>query len=284
MRRGLLLTQAGRILMIGVFLVVGGSLLASLGAIDLPSLAGSSAMTSPTPPTVIQAQPSPALTQGYPVATLSVLAIALLVAGYLFLRRKRVNPGGRLVWQTIGILIGVAAYFILSDTVWSLPYPRGDSLQGTTLVTTLGLFVALATVGGVLIYLAIVERKRALLASSMSWTADPVARARALTASLRRRLYSDRGSEADRDSVLACYSAMTQVLASHGSADRPSFTPREFQRSSGSTLKVSGSSITDLTSIFEKARYAASPVTHADALTAVEALDSLVGELEGGSR
>lgn len=281
MRRGLLLTQVGRVFMIGAFLVVGGSLLASLGAIDLPGLARSSVITSPVPPTVTPAQPSPALAQGYPVATLWVLAVALLLLVYLFLRRKKVNPAGH-SWHTIGILLGVAAYFVISDTIWFLPYPGGDSLQGVTLVVTLGLFVSLATVGGVLVYLAVVERRVAPAASSMSEGANPVARARELAASLRRKLYSDRGSDADRDSVLACYSAMTKVLASHGSADRPSFTPREFQRSAGRALKISGNSMVDLTRTFEKARYAASPVTHADALTSVEALESLVGELEGG--
>ena len=284
MQRDLLLARAGRILMIGAFLVVGGSLLASLGAMDVPGLGRSSFITTPTPPTVTPARPSQAVAQEYPVATLWILAIAILVVGYLFLRRKKVSPGGQLAWQTIGILIGVAVYFFLSENIWFLPYLNGGSLQGVVLVTTLGLFATLVAVGSILVYLAIVERRKALLASSMYQAWNPVARAKELTATLRRRLYSERGRDAERDSVLACYSAMTQVLASHGSEDRPSFTPREFQRRAGSTLRITGSSIVDLTRVFEKARYAASPVTHVDALTSIQALESLLDELEGSER
>jgi Domain of unknown function (DUF4129) len=276
------LIVAGRVLILGAFVIVALSLVASIGAVDPSALPGTNGATPPSLPSVTTAPPSvPSGTEPSSVE-LGVLTIALLILTFMFLRRKRLRSGGYVFWQSVGALLGVAAFFLVGYAVSLNPLPLGFP-QGEALAIAATMFAALAIVGGALVYYAIMERTKALRASAMERTKTPVSAAKELIAKLRTRLYSDRGGSVDRESVVACYSAMTRLLEVHGARDRPSYTPRELRANAGSALNISGRSIDDLTRLFEKARYGASTVTHGDALEAVEALEYLTGELEVGA-
>jgi hypothetical protein len=273
---------AGRVLILGAFVIVAASLVTSIGAIDISALPGTNGATPPSLPTVATAPPSVPSGPEPSSAELGVVTIALLILTFLYLRRRRLRSRGYVFWQVMGVLIGIASFFLFGyavslNSLTSLGFPQVEALA---IAATM--FAALAVVGAAFVYYAITERRGALRASAMERKADPVSAAKALIARLRTRLYSDRGGSADRESVIACYSAMTKLLEDHGALDRPSFTPRELRANAGTALNITGRSIDDLTRLFEKARYGATNVTHVDALESVAALENLTGELEVG--
>ena len=96
---------------------------------------------------------------------------------------------------------------------------------------------------------------------------------------MRARLYSTKESEAYRDAVVSCYSAMTALLERQGVRDRPSFTPRELQSDASRTLNTARPEIDVLTKLFEKARYDQVPLKKEDAEQSMEALGSIVDSL-----
>lgn len=273
------LIVAGRVLILGAFVIVAASLVASIRAIEPSVLPGTNSATPPSLPTVATAPPSVPSGTSPSTAELGVLAVALLIMTFMFLRRRRMRSGGYTFWQTLGVLVGIAAFFLLGYAVSLNPLPLGFP-QGEALAIAATMFAVFTIVGAAFVYYAIAERTKALRASAMGRTQNPIGAARELITKLRTRLYTDRGGSADRESVIACYSAMTKLLEVHGARDRPSYTPRELRANAGSALNISGRSIDDLTRLFEKARYGASTVTHADALESVAALEQLTGELE----
>ena len=276
------LVTAARILALGAFVIVAASLVAGVGSIEPSALPSSSGTIAPSPPTVVPPHVSAATGQGSPDLVLWSLGAIVVALAVMSVRRRRMGSRGHLFWQTVGGLAGVAAYFFISYVIVTLPQPSVGVQQLQAITLAAAMLAAILGVGSVMVYQTLKERGRALRAASMR-PENPVRAAEELVARLRTRIYSDRGGGADRESVIACYSAMTRMLEAHGAPDRPSLTPRELRLMAGDALDIRGESIDDLTRLFEKARYDDLPVTREDALESVAALERLTGELEEAS-
>lgn len=278
------LTAAGRVLVLGAFVIVAASLVASVGKVQPSSLPNSIGATIPSVPTVAPTQVAPPAGWGSSDLAFGVLLVVLVAMVLLLVRKKRGGFGGRIFWQTMGGLIGIATYFFIVYFVVRLPQPSLGVTEVQAFSVAVVVFCGIVAAFAVMAYQALREKARALRASSADRDGGPLKTAKELVERLRARLYSDRGGGADRESVIACYSAMTKLLDDHGASDRPSYTPRELRFSAGRSLNITGHDIDELTRLFEKARYGETEVTHADALESVEALDRLTGELETPSR
>ena len=276
--------RASRLIILGAFLLAATSLLASLRQIEPSALPNSIGVTAPSVPALTATQAPAASGTGASYLTFAAEVALLVALAIVVIRRKRRMPGRYFFWETAGALIGLAAFFLVGYSLEVLPQAPFNALQSTAPAVAMLMLAALIVLGGALALQAVAERRRAVRATAMAKAEDPVDTAKELIASLRKRLYSDRGGGIDRQSIVACYSAMTKLLQSHGARDRPSYTPRELRVTAGRALNISGSSIDDLTRLFERARYDALPVTHAEAIESVAALERITGDLEARLR
>jgi len=98
---------------------------------------------------------------------------------------------------------------------------------------------------------------------------------------LRRTLLDLEAGRDFRTAVLECYRTMCSILAIRGVSRQDVLTPREIEFQALSELGLSRTSIEDLTSLFEEARYSDHQIGRNDRDRAVECLTAIRNELEG---
>ena len=271
-------TSGLSIAVLGLFLVVAASLTASLRLVDLSQLPGEGAFGGLTPPSV--QLPLPASTGAGPVSsevTTLVLLGLLLTLTILFWRRRIKDD--TLIWRSLGMILLFAVYPIAVLLFRIFPGWVGNPDQSLVLTLLVLASTGLILASSIFIGLAWYERSRDLRTSAAMQAATSVKGVRKLLESMRERLYSAKESEAYRDAVVSCYSAMTALLERQGVRDRPSFTPRELQSNAGRTLITARPEIDVLTKLFEKARYDQMPMKKEDAEQSMEALGSIIDSL-----
>ncbi len=175
---------------------------------------------------------------------------------------------------------------ILSDIVGKDPTPP-NPLTGGFLPTLSNLvqntwfslaFLGLLIVGGVIL----IEGYRV----SLKETRD--LRVRELQSSQEQglqavqeaiRLVQDTASD-PRGRIIACYQHLVTTVSRLGADVSSDLTARELERAVRSTFNLRGSSITDLTQLFEEARYSLHEIVESDVESAHEYLESVAEELK----
>jgi len=271
-------------LLLGLFIVSVSSLAASIRSIDVSKLPAPSVVVQPVAPTLLQPVQIASISESTSAAWLIIVAIAVMSAVLLVLARKKKSAAGSpLFWRIVGLALGVAIYLILIDLVRGLaPWVGGAQSELTSGSEFLSLAVALAFISA-LAALAWFERFRLIHTSASLEEKNPIRGIQNLLESVRRRIYSMPQSEVYRDSVIACYSAMTGLLAKQGAEDKPSFTPRELETSASGKLTFEEADIHLLTRLFEKARYADAAITEREAQDSADALERMVNGMAAKS-
>jgi len=83
-----------------------------------------------------------------------------------------------------------------------------------------------------------------------------------------------------RDRIIACYQHLVTTVSRLGAYVSSDLTARELERAVRSTFALKGQSITELTQLFEEARYSLHVITDNDAAEANQCLESVAKELE----
>jgi hypothetical protein len=83
-----------------------------------------------------------------------------------------------------------------------------------------------------------------------------------------------------RSRIIACYQHLIETVCSLGVPLTPDLTARELDGAVRSTFALEGSSITQLTQLFEEARYSTHEIRDLDADKAHAYLESVAQELE----
>jgi len=83
-----------------------------------------------------------------------------------------------------------------------------------------------------------------------------------------------------RSRIIACYQHLIATVSRLGALVSPNLTARELDRAFRSTFALKGSATTDLTQLFEEARYSLHEITDSDADKAHGYLDSVAEELK----
>jgi LPXTG-motif cell wall-anchored protein len=265
-------------LLLGLFIISAVSLAASLRSIDVSELLATSSVGRPSVPTLQQPAQVASVTGSGSVVWLIVAAVAIASLVLLFLiRRRKSLAGGLLFWRLLGATLGITVFIVFVELLKGAVLSIGGAQQELVSTTDI-LFLAgaLAVVSAIAAF-AWFERSR-IIATSASLEESPVQNIKKILESVRRRIYSMPQSEVYRDSVIACYSAMTRLLAKYGARDRPSFTPQELESSASESLAFAGTDIHLLTKLFEKARYADAPVTRREAEDSADALERMTNE------
>jgi uncharacterized protein DUF4129 len=267
-------------LFLGLFIVSVGSLAASIRSIDVSKLPAPSIVVQPTAPTLLPPNQIASVAGSDTVAWLIIVSVAVVSVVLLILARKRQSAAGSsMFWRLMGLALGVAIFLLLINLIKGITAIVGGAQRELTLdVGLLSLAAALAFMAA-LATLAWFERSRFIHASASLEEKNPIQGIQKLLESVRRRIYSMPRNEVYRDSVIACYSAMTGLLAKQGAEDKPSFTPRELETSASSRLAFEEADIHLLTRLFEKARYADATVTEREAQDSVDALERMANEV-----
>ena len=83
-----------------------------------------------------------------------------------------------------------------------------------------------------------------------------------------------------RDRIITCYQHLVTTVSRLGAYVSSDLTARELERAVRSTFALKGQSITELTQLFEEARYSLHVITDNDAAEAHRCLESVAKELE----
>lgn len=83
-----------------------------------------------------------------------------------------------------------------------------------------------------------------------------------------------------RDRIINCYQHLVTTVSSLGACVSSDLTARELERAVRSTFALKGQSITELTQLFEEARYSLHVISDNDAIEAHRCLESVAKELE----
>jgi len=272
-------------LLLGTFLVAVTSLASNMGLVDVSKLPNTSSIQSPTSPTASLSTPAAGIATPSESGLLVVFVVVLIVVAFL-VRRRRGPSDPYAFWRLIGLVIGLAiiyegAQFILSALSSSSGGFQAQQAEQVTAIASLG---AVLVAGLAIAIVVIRDRTSALrMAAAMDETGSAKSILRTIQ-SIRARLYSMPEPEVYRDSVIACYSAMTGFLSRRGAEDRPSYTPHELEASATGKVGSLETDVHALTRLFEKARYASSPVTERDAQESVDALERMTGGEPAGER
>ena len=92
------------------------------------------------------------------------------------------------------------------------------------------------------------------------------------------KLVEDPASD-PRSRIIACYQHLVSTVSGLGAPVSPNLTARELDRAVRSTFALKGPATTDLTQLFEEARYSLHEITNSDADKAHGYLDSVAEEL-----
>ncbi len=93
------------------------------------------------------------------------------------------------------------------------------------------------------------------------------------------KLVEDPASD-PRSRIIACYQHLVSTVSGLGAPVSPNLTARELDRAVRSTFALKGPATTDLTQLFEEARYSLHEITDSDADKAHGYLDSVAEELD----
>jgi len=267
----------GSVILLALFIITASSLAASLRLIDVSSLAAGTSQQQPSAPTSqtplqIVSEVEPGSSAWLVVA--GVIAVAVL---FVFLARKKQFHGSDgSLWRLIGVLFGAAIWLGLIQLLNSIQsFMTADAQQRLVLTSDIVSLAAIMAIASAMAAIAWLERSRTLHTSASLEGRTPIQGVHAFLDSVRRRIYSMPQGEVYRDSVIACYSTMTGLLASYGADDRPSFTPQELEARATRKLAFAETDIHLLTQLFEKARYADSVVTKSDAQDSADALERM---------
>jgi Domain of unknown function (DUF4129) len=270
------------ILLLGAFLEVTVSLSSALSQVDLSNLPGLGQVSGLTLPTVSATQVAAGTGQSWYSWAIIPTTLALVFVLLVLVLRRHSRGGDGFLWRLLGLVVALSLYPALVVVIKLFPAWGENPSQDLVLTTALLTFGALLAAAVVMVGLTLYERSKARLLTASLESNGSVQAVQRLVESLRARLYSAKESEACRDAVISCYSAMTGLLASHGVGDRPSFTPRELQTSAGRTLKGSQPEIDTLTRLFEKARYDKTPVKPEEARESLNALGRIASRVQAG--
>ena len=83
-----------------------------------------------------------------------------------------------------------------------------------------------------------------------------------------------------RSRIIACYQHLISTVSKLGASVSPNLTARELDRAVRATFSLKGPATTDLTQLFEEARYSLHEITGDDAAKAHELLESVAEELQ----
>jgi len=83
-----------------------------------------------------------------------------------------------------------------------------------------------------------------------------------------------------REVIIRCYQNLCTFIGKKGIAQKPYYTPREFERSVKRTTGLKGEDLKELTTLFEEARYSTHELTILDKDRAVERLKNFKFEIE----
>jgi hypothetical protein len=83
-----------------------------------------------------------------------------------------------------------------------------------------------------------------------------------------------------RSRIIACYQYMITTVSGLGARISPDQTARELERAIRSTFALKGSATSDLTQLFEEARYSLHEINNDDAINALGYLESIAEELK----
>ena len=252
--------------------------MSSMSLVDISKLPITGLLQQPAPPTGSLATQEQTI--GTPSDTeLLAVVLAISLLAIIVMARKRGPKSPFAVWRLVGLLIGLAFLWTLPQTLPVLfaGGVGGSSVQDqqgelVTALASLGLLSALVLI---LVGLAIKERTTAIQVGSTMGDAGSPSAIRQTLQSIRARIYSMPDPEVYRDAVIACYSAMTKALSSRGAEDRPSFTPQELAADASKKVSSLKPDVHTLTRLFEKARYASSPVTVDDVQDSIRALERM---------
>jgi Domain of unknown function (DUF4129) len=260
-----------------VFLVAAGSLVAAIKSVDVTALPGVKAVFQLASPSAQLSGPASAVAPG-PLnvwALVLVLAVLLLVASY-FVRRKGAASDRGAAWRTIGMALGIVFYFAFLEFLPELSsIVSGNFDVPFELATAASAAVMLVAAVAAMILFS--ERLRKAPTSPLTESGAAAKAVEKVLASVRARLYSKPEPGVLRDSVIECYSAMMMYLESRGAGDRPSYTPKELEAAAMEKVSASKRDVHLLTGLFEKARYATTPITAEDAQESLGALTRLTG-------
>jgi hypothetical protein len=90
----------------------------------------------------------------------------------------------------------------------------------------------------------------------------------------------DDSASAPRSRIIACYQHLISTVSRLGAPVSSDLTARELDRAVRSTFGLKGQATTDLTRLFEEARYSLHEITDDDATKAHEYLESVAAELQ----
>lgn len=269
------------VFLLGFFLVVVTSLGEALRLIDMSKIQGTSPVVEPSPPTSGGFSRFPGVSEQLSYSWIVVtVGVVLFFALLALAKRRRLLGDDSLLWRVVGALLGVAIYPALLLLARVIPLQSSGLQQYLMLATITVAIAALVVAASVMVFLSLYERSKSFHLSASLRDEHPLRSVRRLIASMKETIYSVRGRETYRDSIIACYSAMTKLLAGYGAPDKRSFTPRELRTSAGRLLGISGSEIDDMTRLFEKARYGEVPPSRLEAQRSVEALERITDELQ----
>ena len=252
---------------------------------DISKLPNTNSLQPPSSPTTSLSTPAPGVVSSSDSGFL-VVVVAVLIVGAFLLARRRGPASPYASWRVIGLLVGLAIIYEITQILLSTQSNGLSSAQEQQVE----LVTAAASLGAVLVAglaIAIVVIKDRSSAVRMAAVLDETGSAKTIRRtiqSIRARLYSMPEPEVYRDAVIACYSAMTKFLSRRGAEDRPSFTPHELEASATGKVGSLETDVHALTRLFEKARYASSPVTERDAQDSVDALERMTSGESAGDR
>jgi Domain of unknown function (DUF4129) len=139
-------------------------------------------------------------------------------------------------------------------------------------------FLGLVLVGGVLVVQSVrVSLKETSEATIQELQVNQEQGLQAIHEAIR--LVEHAGSD-PRSRIIACYQYLISTVSRLGASVSPSLTARELDRAVRSTFSLKGPATTDLTQLFEEARYSLHEITDDDAAKAHELLESVAEELQ----
>jgi hypothetical protein len=103
-----------------------------------------------------------------------------------------------------------------------------------------------------------------------------------LTEMIECKITDLKGGSDPRSAILEVYRQMHSFLAGMGASDRSHWTVREFERRARDALSIKERTITDITSLFEEAKYSRHEMGERERRTAVELLENLVRDIRAG--
>ena len=82
-----------------------------------------------------------------------------------------------------------------------------------------------------------------------------------------------------RETILECYKRISRIIETKGAFDGSASTPREFRKIASERLELHSYYFSEMTDLFELARYSQHAITEDEALSAITCFSNLKTEL-----